>query len=279
MEIIKVKSVEEMGKVALKEVLEVMNSKENPVLGLATGSSPVGLYQAMIEDHQKNGTSYKKVRTVNLDEYVGIEPTHSQSYATFMKEQLFNHIDIDLNHVHIPCGNAVNPEEECQKYEQILNENKVDLQILGIGSNGHIAFNEPGTPFNAITQIVTLDEQTRRDNARFFDHLDEVPKYAISMGIQSICRANKILLIAMGKNKAKAVAHMIGGSVTTDCPASILQVHPNVVVIADEEALSDVAIETKPLHVSLDECGVAKCKSKSTGRNPFNEFIFSKTMV
>lgn len=253
MKIIKVKSAEEMGKVALNQILEVIQTKENPVLGLATGSSPVGLYQAMIEDHQKNGTSYANVRTVNLDEYVGIEATHSQSYATFMKEQLFDHIDIDLKNVHIPCGNTENPEEECQKYEQILNENKVDLQILGIGSNGHIAFNEPGTPFNATTHVVTLDEQTRRDNARFFAHIDEVPKYAVSMGIQSICRANKIVLIAMGKNKAKAVAHMISGSVTTDCPASILQVHPNVIVIADEAALSEVSIETKPLHVLLDE--------------------------
>lgn len=258
MKIIKVKSAEQMGKVALNEVLEVLQSVENPVLGLATGSSPVGLYKAMIEDHQTNGTSYANVRTVNLDEYVGIEPTHSQSYATFMKEQLFNHIDINMDNVNIPCGNTANPAEECAKYEQILNENKVDLQILGIGSNGHIAFNEPGTPFNATTHVVTLDEQTRRDNARFFDHIDEVPKYAVSMGIQSICRAKKIVLIAMGKNKAKAVAHMIGGSVTTDCPASILQVHPNVVVIADEEALSEVIVEKKPLHVTLDERAVAQ---------------------
>lgn len=258
MKIIKVKSTEQMGKVALNEVLEVLQSVENPVLGLATGSSPVGLYKAMIEDHQMNETSYANVRTVNLDEYVGIEPTHSQSYATFMKEQLFNHIDINMDNVNIPCGNIENPAEECEKYEQILNKNKVDLQILGIGSNGHIAFNEPGTPFNATTHVVTLDEQTRRDNARFFEHIDEVPNYAISMGIQSICRAKKIVLIAMGKNKAKAVAHMIGGSVTTHCPASILQGHPNVVVIADEEALSEVVVEKEPLHVILDECAVAQ---------------------
>ena len=258
MKIIKVKSVEQMGKIALNEVLEVLQSVENPVLGLATGSSPVSLYKAMIEDHQINGTSYANVRTVNLDEYVGIEPTHSQSYMTFMKEQLFNHIDINMDNVNIPCGSTANPAEECVKYEQILNENKVDLQILGIGSNGHIAFNEPGTPFNATTHVVTLDEQTRRDNSRFFDHIDEVPKYALSMGIQSICRAKRIVLIAMGKNKAKAVGHMIGGSVTTDCPASILQVHPNVVVIADEEALSDIIVEKEPLHVTLDECTVAQ---------------------
>lgn len=258
MKIIKVKSVEAMGQAALAEVLKVMKTKENPTLGLATGSSPIGLYQAMIEDHQKNKTSYAKVKTVNLDEYVGIEATHSQSYATFMKEQLFNHIDINFENVNIPSGACVDPEAECVRYNEIIEQNKVDLQILGIGSNGHIGFNEPGTPFNATTHVVTLDEQTRLDNARFFESLDEVPKYAVTMGIKSILQANKIVLIALGKNKAKAVAHMVGGSVTTDCPASILQVHPNVVLIADEDALSEVKVDMKKLNVQMAQTAVAK---------------------
>lgn len=258
MKIIKVKSVEAMGQAGLKEILKVVKTKENPVLGLATGSSPIGLYQAMIEDHQKNHTSYANVKTVNLDEYVGIDSTHPQSYATFMKEQLFNHIDIKLENVNIPLGSCANAEEECLRYDEIIRQNKVDLQILGIGSNGHIGFNEPGTPFNATTHVVALDEQTRLDNARFFEHLDEVPKYAVTMGIRSILQAKKIVLIALGKNKAKAVAHMVGGSVTTDCPASILQVHPNVVLIADEEALSEVKVETKKLNIHIAQPAIAK---------------------
>lgn len=243
MKVIQVRTMEEMGQVALKEVLDVIEKNSKAVLGLATGSSPIGLYQAMIKDHQNNKTSYADIRTINLDEYVGIEPSHSQSYRTFMNQHLFNHIDINPKNIHLPVGNGDNLRLECEHYERVLQENNVDLQILGIGSNGHIAFNEPGTPFDSTTHIVTLDERTRQDNSRFFNRLDEVPKYAITMGIQSILRAKQIVLIAMGKNKAKAVAHMIGGDVTTDCPASVLQLHPNVVVIADEEALSELKVK------------------------------------
>lgn len=173
-----------------------------------------------------------------------------------MNENLFNHIDINPKNVHLPSGDCEDPKLECERYEQVLQENKVDLQILGIWSNAHIAFNESGTPFNSTTNVVTLDEQIRQDNARFFNSLEEVPKYAVTMGIQSILRAKQIVLIAMGKNKAKAVAHMIGRSVTTDCPASVLQLHPNVVIIADEEALSEVKV--KPSSVVMDERAVAQ---------------------
>lgn len=210
----------------------------------------------MIKDHQKNKTSYANIRTVNLDEYVGIESSHSQSYRTFMNENLLNHIDINPKNVHLPSGDCEDPKLECERYEQVLQENKVDLQLLGIWSNGHIAFNEPGTPFNSTTHVVTLDEQIRQDNARFFNSLEEVPKYAVTMVIQSILRAKQIVLITMGKNKVKAVAHMIGRSVMTDCPASVLQLHPNVVIIADEEALSEVKV--KPSYVVMDERAVAQ---------------------
>ena len=256
MKVIQVRSIEEMGQVALREVLAVVKRNSRAVLGLATGSSPIGLYHAMIKDHQKNKTSYANIRTINLDEYVGIESSHSQSYRTFMNEHLFNHIDINPKNIHLPVGNGDDLRLECERYERVLQENNVDLQILGIGSNGHIAFNEPGTSFHSRTHVVTLDERTRQDNARFFNHLDEVPKYAITMGIESILRAKQIVLIAMGKNKAKAVAHMIGGSISTDCPASVLQLHPNVVVIADEEALSELKVKPSIL---IDGVKLFKC--------------------
>ncbi|MGL4337274.1 MAG: glucosamine-6-phosphate deaminase, partial [Turicibacter sp.] len=202
---------------------------------------------------QKNGTSYQHVKTVNLDEYYGINPKNSQSYAYFMNENLFHALDINADQINIPSGFNKNPQEECERYDEVLNTNKVDIQVLGIGGNGHIGFNEPGTPFNSTTHVVTLDEQTRADNARFFDSIDEVPQYAITMGIKSIVMANQILLLACGKNKAKAVAHMIQGSVTPDCPASILQMHPNVVVIADEEALSALRVEVKKFNLPFED--------------------------
>lgn len=152
-----------------------------------------------------------------------------------MNENLLNHIDINPKNVHLPSGDCEDPKLECERYEQVLQENKVDLQLLGIWSNGHIAFNEPGTPFNSTTHVVTQDEQIRQDNARFFNSLEEVPKYAVTMVIQSILRVKQIVLITMGKNKVKAVAHMIARSVTTDCPASVLQLHPNVVIIAERK--------------------------------------------
>ena len=236
MKIIKVKSVEAMGQAALSEVLKVVKTKENPVLGLATGSSPIGLYQAMIEDHKKNKTSYQHVKTINLDEYVGIDATHSQSYATFMKEQLFNHIDIDLNNTHVPYGST---EADCKAYEDALSEVSIDLQVLGIGQNGHIGFNEPGTPFETLTHIVDLTENTREANARFFDNdINKVPTQAISMGIGTIMKSKKVLLVANGENKADAVKAMIEGPIDTACAASALQNHADVVVVLDKAAAS-----------------------------------------
>lgn len=231
------KNYEEVSAEAFKVLKEVVVKNETPVLGLATGSSPIGLYKNIQADHKK-GYSYSKCITFNLDEYIGIDKNHEQSYWTFMHENLFNHLDVKEENINIPDGNSDDPEQACLDYEEKLNKYEVDLQVLGIGSNGHIGFNEPGTAFDSKTQIVELDEQTRKDNARFFDSIDDVPTHSITMGIESITRAKKIVVIATGENKADAVYGMIKGPVTTDLPASILQRHDNVVVILDNDAAS-----------------------------------------
>ncbi len=221
----------------MKETLR----KEKPVLGLATGSTPVGLYKKMIADHNTNGTSYRNVVTFNLDEYIGLPKNHEQSYWTFMHENLFSAIDIKEENIHIPVGDSEDEEAECLNYESELAKYTIDLQILGIGSDGHIAFNEPGTPFDSVTHIMELEEQTRKDNARFFEeHMEDVPTHAITMGLASIMRAKKIVIIATGANKADAVYGMIKGEKSTDCPASILQDHPDVTVILDQAAAAKV---------------------------------------
>lgn len=229
---------DEVSKEAFK-VMKTVLDKGNPVLGLATGSSPVGLYKEMIRDHKENGTSYKNILTWNLDEYVGIPRTHEQSYWTFMHENLFNFIDIPEENIHVPVGESEDEEAECVKYEESMKGHTVDIQVLGIGSDGHIAFNEPGTPFNSLTHLMDLTEQTRKDNARFFDNdINQVPKRSITMGLASIMRAKKIIVIATGENKAEAVYGMLKGPKTTDCPASILQDHPDVTVLLDKAAAS-----------------------------------------
>lgn len=223
---------------AFKVMKEVVK-KGSAVLGLATGSSPVGLYKKMIADHNANGTSYKNIITFNLDEYIGLDRNHDQSYWTFMHENLFNGIDIPEENVHLPAGDAEDEEAECVRYEAELAKHTVDLQVLGIGSDGHIGFNEPGASFDSVTHIMELTEQTRKDNARFFDDdIDNVPKYSITMGLASIMRAKQIIVIATGENKADAVYGMLKGPKTTDCPASVLQDHPDVIVILDRAAAS-----------------------------------------
>ena len=236
--VIIVKDYEALSQEAFKVMKEVISSKERPVLGLATGSSPIGLYQNMIKDHQENCTCYKNVVTFNLDEYVGLPKDHSQTYYTFMHEQLFNGIEIPEENVHLPLGNG-DLEKNCADYEKAMEDYQVDIQLLGIGANGHIGFNEPGTAFDSLTHIVTLKEKTRQDNARFFDPLgEEVPTEAITMGVATIMKAKKVLLVASGAGKADAIAAMINGPVTEDMPASILQNHSDVTVIVDEAAAS-----------------------------------------
>lgn len=235
-------SKEEVSAEAFKVMKEVLDSKKNPVLGLATGSSPVGLYKEMIEDYKKTGRSYAEVKTFNLDEYVGLPKDHAQSYYTFMHENLFNYINCPEENIHIPAGNEADEKKACADYENELKKYTVDIQVLGIGSDGHIAFNEPGTPFTSETHLMNLTEQTRNDNARFFDgDVNKVPTEAITQGLASIMRAKKIILIATGANKADAVYGMIKGPKTEACPASILQDHPDVTVVLDKEAAAKIA--------------------------------------
>lgn len=236
MEVIVLKDYEAVSKKAFEVMKEVVANKADAVLGLATGSTPIGLYENMIADHKENGTSYAKCQSFNLDEYVGLPRDHKESYYTFMHTNLFSGIDIKEENVHLPYGDT---KADCEAYEKAMENVHVDVQVLGIGANGHIGFNEPGTSFDEETHIVTLTEKTRQDNARFFDNdINQVPTHAITMGIATIMKAGKILLIATGANKADAVAAMINKAPSTDCPASVLQNHKDVVVILDEAAAS-----------------------------------------
>lgn len=236
MELIIVKDYQEVSRKAADIIISLMKENPHAKLGLATGSSPIGLYQNLITAQHKREISFQSVTTFNLDEYVGIPREHPQSYFSFMKENLFSHVDIDMNHVHLPDNNIENIDSIAKDYNRLLKKNPLDLQVLGIGSNGHIGFNEPGTPFGNETFIVELDERTRQDNSRFFGSLELVPKHAITMGIKNIMRAKHILLIASGKEKAEAIYQMIYEEVNTNLPASILQLHPNCTIIIDEDA-------------------------------------------
>jgi len=218
------------------EVMEEVVKQGKVTLGLATGSSPVGLYKRLVEAH-KNGLSFKDVQSFNLDEYVGLSKDHDQSYYHFMFEHLFKHVDFNLDNVHLPKGEG-SLEEVAAEYESMLSQNPQDLQLLGIGSNGHIGFNEPGTSFDSTVHVIRLKEETRQDNARFFNTIDEVPHFAITMGIKDILRAKKILLVASGKNKAMAIKEMLEGKIREEVPCTILQNHPDVIVVLDKEAAS-----------------------------------------
>ena len=238
MKVIITENYQEMSEKASKILIDIVKNNPNAILGLATGSSPIGTYQNMIKDHQENGTSYKNVRTVNLDEYVGLTANHDQSYAYFMRTNLFDSIDIDLKNTNLPCGSASDLQKECDRYNALLENMQQDVQVLGLGSNGHIGFNEPGTPLSSVTHLVDLTENTIKDNSRLFSSIDEVPKQALSMGIKNIMQAKSIVMVVSGKNKAQAVKGMVQGEITTDLPASVLQLHPNVTVICDKEAAS-----------------------------------------
>lgn len=209
------------------------------VLGLATGSTALTPYRTMISLYESGAVSYRDVTSFNLDEYCKLDPADKNSYRSFMNDNLFSHIDIDTGRTNFLDGNAADPAAECQAYEaKIAAAGGIDIQLLGIGSNGHIAFNEPADDFCGISHQVALKESTIQDNARFFNSIDEVPTHALTMGIGSIMRAKKVLIIALGENKAKAVQAMVEGEVTPNCPASILQLHPDVTVMVDKAAAS-----------------------------------------
>ena len=236
MNIIVVSDYEEMSEKA--SLLFSQAIKENPklVLGLATGSTPLGLYQRLVKMVQNGQISFRDVTSFNLDEYVGLPADHPQSYRYFMNKNLFSQVDIKLENTFVPSGVASDLEKECEAYTEKLAKAPQDLQLLGLGSDGHIGFNEPGTSFSSHTHVVRLAECTIRDNSRLFDRIEDVPKEAITIGIQDVMQAKNIIMLVNGSNKAEAVKRMIQGPVDESCPASILQKHPSFTVILDKEA-------------------------------------------
>ena len=237
MQIIIKESYEAMSRAAAEVVAHTLNAKPNAVLGLATGSTPLALYKELIRLHREQGLDFSQVTTFNLDEYVGLPKEHEQSYHYFMYENLFKHINIPMQHTHVPMGTTDNHQAFCKWYEQrIIECGGIDLQILGIGTDGHIAFNEPSSSLGSRTRIKTLAEQTIEDNSRFFEKASDVPIYAITMGVGTILAAKKIILVANGEKKAPAVAAAIEGPVTTMCPASALQMHQNAIFFLDPPA-------------------------------------------
>ncbi len=237
MEVIIKKTYEEMSKAAAQEVARLLNTKPNAVLGMATGSTPLGLYQELVRLHRNEGLDFSQVTTFNLDEYVGLLPDHPQSYHYFMHENFFKHINIPKQNIYIPSGNTSNYQAFCSWYEARIEEcGGIDLQILGIGSDGHVAFNEPGSSLTSRTRLKTLAKQTIDDNARFFDKAEDVPIYAITMGVGTILEARQLLLLANGENKAWATAAAVEGPVTGMVTASALQMHPLSTVFLDDSA-------------------------------------------
>ena len=223
MKIIVTENYEELSDKAAEAMLAVVKADPSAVLGPATGTTPLGLYARMIRDRAEHGTSYARIRTANLDEYKGLPASHEQSYACFMRKNLFDGLDIAPQNTNIENGMAADEAAECARYDALLEALPRDIQLLGLGSNGHIAFNEPGTPFGSGTHVVTLAESTVRDNARLFRDIAEVPRKAFTMGIRQIMQARRVLILASGANKADAVRKMALGPVTEQVPASVLQ--------------------------------------------------------
>lgn len=216
--------------------VNLVNQKPNAVLGLATGSTPIGIYENLVNRFKQNKVSFKAASTFNLDEYVGLPPESDQSYAYYMHKHLFSHIDLPAAQIHLLNGMADDAEAECSRFETLLAKHPLDIQLLGLGHNGHIAFNEPNDQLSSRTHVIKLKEETINANARFFASADEVPTHAMTMGIGSILKANKILLVVRGADKAEIVKKALTGPITTQVPASLLQAHAGVTVLLDREA-------------------------------------------
>ncbi len=238
MEVIVCKNYKEMSKKATDIVAALVKEKPDCVLGLATGSTPEGLYAGLVELYEAGKLSFSKVKSVNLDEYNPIDPKNDQSYRYFMNQKLFDHIDIDKNNTYVPNGLADDPEKESREYDERVAKLGVDIQILGIGVNGHIGFNEPDEYLVPGTHVTNLTESTIEVNSRFFASADEVPKQALTMGIGSILSAKHIVLLASGANKKEAIAKILEGKLTTSCPATMLNLHSNVTLIVTEDAMA-----------------------------------------
>ncbi|MFZ5354390.1 MAG: glucosamine-6-phosphate deaminase [Bacillota bacterium] len=237
MRVVVLKDYEELSKKAAIMIASQIILKPDSVLGFATGSTPLGTYRELVKLYRDGNISFSEITTFNLDEYYGLDRENKQSYYYYMKENLFRHVDIDEQRTHIPDGRALDTEAECSQYEEsIKRAGGIDLQLLGIGRNGHIGFNEPDVKFEARTHLVNLDEDTIEANSRFFSSPEEVPRKAISMGIKTIMHSRRILLIANGEEKAEVIYDMIKGKITPELPASVLQLHPDVVVMLDKKA-------------------------------------------
>ena len=239
MRIYREKDYNAMSRRAAAVIAAQVVSKPDCVLGLATGSTPIGAYKQLIEWHKQGDLSFSEVRSVNLDEYFGLAPTHDQSYRYFMQTNLFDHVDIVPENTNVPNGLAQDAAAECARYEQVVaGLGYADLQLLAMGRNGHIGFNEPCDEFPVATHLVDLTQSTIDANARFFASANDVPRQALTMGVGTIMRARSILVMVSGADKAEAVRKTVMGPVTPEVPASILQLHPNVTLIGDEAALS-----------------------------------------
>lgn len=239
MEIVIHDSVEDMARMAAGIFEDVLKTKENPVLGLATGSSPLPIYAELVRRHKEEGLSFAHAKSFTLDEYVGLPEGHPESYQQVIRNELTTLIDIPDTHVYSPDGGLDDILTAGERYEAAITAaGGIDVQLLGIGTDGHIAFNEPGSSLQSRTRVKTLTEQTRLDNARFFNGLEEVPYHAITQGLGTILDAKHLVLIAIGKSKAEAVVSMVEGGLAASCPASVLQMHPRATVFLDREAAS-----------------------------------------
>ena len=241
MQIIKTADYNEMSKKTANIIASQMILKPNSVLGLATGSSPIGTYKELIKKYENGDIDFSDITTVNLDEYRGLPRTNDQSYYYFMNDNLFNHVNINKERTHVPNGMVEDAEKECSDYEALIKElGGIDLQLLGLGHNGHIGFNEPSDEFDKVTHCVDLQESTIEANKRFFASIDDVPRQAYTMGIGTIMAAKKILVVVSGTDKANIVKKAFTGPVTPNVPASILQMHPDVTIICDAEAYAQL---------------------------------------
>ena len=237
MKIIVTENYGEMSKEGAKIIAKLLKEKPDCILGLATGSTPVGMYEELIRLNKAGEISFKGVTTFNLDEYYPLSPNHDQSYRYFMNKNLFDHVDIDKARTHVPNGLAKNPEEEGKAYDKAIDEaGGIDLQVLGVGQNGHIGFNEPEEELYVGTHLTGLTESTIEANARFFASKDDVPTKAVTMGMGSIMKARKIIVLASGKNKHFVVSKMLDGRITTSVPATLLKLHGDVILVCDKAA-------------------------------------------
>ncbi len=241
MKIIRAKDYNDMSRKAANIISAQVIMKPDCVLGLATGGSPEGIYKQLIEWYNKGDIDFSEVTTINLDEYRGLSRESEQSYWYFMHDRFFNHVNVRPQKINVPDGTNLNAEKECARYDQvILSNGGIDLQLLGIGVDGHIGFNEPGAAFELGTHCVDLDESTIEANKRYFEKKEDVPRQAYTMGIKTIMQAKKVLMVVSGKNKADIVKAAFFGPVTPQVPASILQMHPDFTLVGDEDALSKI---------------------------------------